>query len=244
MSEFPLTIMNRQTGGKRKRLESDDSSKDLNSNDQAVLQLIRSKRNMGIWKGDLKRELRDINPKVVDASIKSLQLRNMIKEVVNIQNKGRNVLIAAEFEPSVELTGGEWYNNGTLDTGFIESLRRLCLTQIRKMKVATAKEIQGFINDTKVFKVDVSTNQINQILHCLVLDNEILETKSTGSGDFSRIPIRTVCYTSTGRGQVAGPKSRHMAAIPCGACPRINYCTPDGVISPSTCVYYTKWLDF
>ncbi|GAB4831834.1 Coronatine-insensitive protein [Ancistrocladus abbreviatus] len=36
----------------------------------------------------------------------------------------------------------------------------------------------------------------------------------------------------------------HMAAIPCTVCSRINFCTPDGVISPSTCRYFDKWLDF
>ncbi|GAB4831833.1 hypothetical protein Ancab_005847 [Ancistrocladus abbreviatus] len=229
-------MMSGQMGGKRKRPrpESDSSRKDLNGENRVVLQLIRNKGDMGICKGDLKKEpsLRNIKAKAVDASIGSLINKNMIKEVVDSNDRGRIHLIAAELEPSVKLTGGVRNDNGTL----IESLKLLCLTQIHKMKVATAKAIHDFVENKTDGKV--SSDRVDQTLGCLVLDKEILQTESTGSGEFSGIPIGTVCYKRAGRGQV------HMAAIPCGACPRINYCTPDGVISPSTCMYYDKWLDF
>ncbi|MCD7463556.1 hypothetical protein HAX54_050855 [Datura stramonium] len=42
-----------------------------------------------------------------------------------------------------------------------------------------------------------------------------------------------------------GPKTiGPMASIPHDACPRTSLSTPDGIISPQTCVYYTKWLNF
>ncbi|KAL0019133.1 hypothetical protein WJX79_006207 [Trebouxia sp. C0005] len=31
---------------------------------------------------------------------------------------------------------------------------------------------------------------------------------------------------------------------PCGVCPVFNECTPDGPISPATCVYFQQWLEF
>ncbi|BAF19926.1 Os06g0603400 [Oryza sativa Japonica Group] len=46
-----------------------------------------------------------------------------------------------------------------------------------------------------------------------------------------------VCYRRGGPVQ-----GGMMERIPCGVCPRIDECSPDGVISPSTCVYYKKWL--
>lgn len=35
-----------------------------------------------------------------------------------------------------------------------------------------------------------------------------------------------------------------LTAMPCGACPVTAQCEPGGVISPETCVYFTKWLEF
>ncbi|ESR64042.1 hypothetical protein CICLE_v100094942mg, partial [Citrus x clementina] len=53
------------------------------------------------------------------------------------------------------------------------------------------------------------------------------------------------CYKNVSKGGGGGePKTGSLASVPCGVCPQINFCTPDGVISPKTCVYYTKWLDF
>jgi len=36
----------------------------------------------------------------------------------------------------------------------------------------------------------------------------------------------------------------HLSEIPCGPCPVQAQCEPGGVISPETCVYFTKWLEF
>ena len=35
-----------------------------------------------------------------------------------------------------------------------------------------------------------------------------------------------------------------LTATPCGVCPVVDDCTPGGVISPATCVYLDKWLEF
>lgn len=34
-----------------------------------------------------------------------------------------------------------------------------------------------------------------------------------------------------------------LTATPCGVCPVINQCSEDGLITPSTCIYMTQWLD-
>ncbi|GMH27597.1 hypothetical protein Nepgr_029440 [Nepenthes gracilis] len=176
---------------KRKRSGPEDPSNQLTNDERAVFNLIRSKGDMGIWKGDMKRELRSINARVVDNCIKSLQAKRVIKEVVNIQSKGKNRLMSMEFEPSKELTGGAWYNEGNLDMEFITYLKKLCLGGIRKLKVATADGIQihDMIKKSGAFKVDVSIQQIQDILKNLVLENEIFEVKSTGSGEFAHMMV-------------------------------------------------------
>ncbi|KAK4737594.1 hypothetical protein R3W88_001291 [Solanum pinnatisectum] len=77
-------------------------------------------------------------------------------------------------------------------------------------------------------------------------DNAIIEVKSTRLGEYHSIPVGSVCYrTASGVALGADPKTTApMALIPCGSCSWINQCTPNGVISPQICVYYTKWLNF
>ena len=40
------------------------------------------------------------------------------------------------------------------------------------------------------------------------------------------------------------PDSTPLTDVPCGVCPVAGQCHDGGVISPKTCVYYDKWLEF
>ncbi|KAL8509132.1 hypothetical protein ACS0TY_016359 [Phlomoides rotata] len=62
----------------------------------------------------------------------------------------------------------------------------------------------------------------------MVLENEIMEVKSTGLGDYHSIPIGKICY----RAGSGIPKGGRFASMPCGVCPVIGLCAPDGLISP------------
>lgn len=228
---------------KRKRPDSNSPSESLTEQERILYDVIRSKQDMGIWTRDMKRET-NLPDNVVNKSLKSLQAKKLIKEVVNIQNKGRKHYMAAEFEPSKEISGGAWYVEGSLDTEFIDLLKDQCAKIIYKQRVATVEGILDVIRRTGIFKVEFSTQQIEEILRALVLDNVVMDVKSNGMGEFDSIPVGKVCYKCTNKGVRGEPKAGAMASIPCGVCPRINHCTPDGIISPTTCVYYNKWLDF
>lgn len=229
---------------KRKRQDLALVTGSLTDGERVLYNLIHSKKDMGIWTGDMKRET-NLPDSIVKKSLKLLQSKNLIKEVVNIQNKGRKHYMAAEFEPSKEITGGVWYNQGRLDTDFINLVKDVCLKYIFRQKVATRDGVMEWSRKSGVFNVEVTTQQIDEILRTLVLDDEIVEVKSTGFGDFSSVPVGRICYRCKSKGGNRGEqKPGAMASIPCGVCPRINFCTPDGIISPRTCVYYQKWLDF
>ncbi|KAB1218691.1 DNA-directed RNA polymerase III subunit RPC6 [Morella rubra] len=229
---------------KRKRPDSDSPSQSLTEHERLLYDLIRSKQDMAIWTRDMKRET-NLPDNVVNKSLKSLQAKKLIKEVVNIQNKGRKHYIAADFEPSKEITGGTWYVDGNLDAEFINFLKKHCVKIIYEQKVVTLEGILDTIKRSRAFNVEFTTQQIEEIVNALVLDNEIMEVKSTGMGEFDSVPVGKVCYTCKNKGGLKGePKMGAMASIPCGVCPQISLCTPEGVISPRTCVYFTKWLDF
>ncbi|KAL2475756.1 DNA-directed RNA polymerase [Abeliophyllum distichum] len=82
--------------------------------------------------------------------------------------------MAVEFEPSKEVSGGVW-----------------C---IRVQKVATLERVYEDLKKQRVVNFDISSQQVSEILNSMVLDNEIIEVKSTGLGEYYSIPIGTVCY--------------------------------------------------
>ncbi|RRT62027.1 hypothetical protein BHE74_00039609 [Ensete ventricosum] len=227
------------TPQKRARPETQSQPPALPENERILYELIKSRKNMGIWTADMKKEtgLQNI---VVTKALKSLQNKNLIKDVVNVHNKARKIFMAVEFEPSKEVSGGSWYSEGSLDTEFINILRKMCLKHIEELKVATIEDIWKSISASGVLKVACTMQQVLEIVRALALDKEIEELKSTGVGEFSMVQAGKVCYRSL-RGREA-PRVGNLSSIPCGVCPRISECTSDGVISPNTCAYYNKWL--
>ncbi|MED6208539.1 hypothetical protein PIB30_046112 [Stylosanthes scabra] len=225
------------------------SSKDMNDAERIVFNLIHSKQNMGIWIADIKRET-TLPESMIKKSIKMLQTRGEIKEVVNIKNKSRKHYMAAGFEPSEEISGGNWYSEGKLDKEYISQLREACLRYISRSSVSSRNGISEYITKGGCFP-STTTEEVDQILENLVLDDEIIEVKSTGYGDYENFPVGRVCYRCKSKGggsnnnnENGGGKTGAMASIPCGVCPRINWCSPDGFINPKTCELYQKWLDF
>uniref|UniRef100_A0A2P2IWC7 DNA-directed RNA polymerase III subunit RPC6 n=1 Tax=Rhizophora mucronata TaxID=61149 RepID=A0A2P2IWC7_RHIMU len=229
------------TSLKRKRPESKSLDQSMTEHERVIYEAIRAKQDMGIWTRDLKKET-NIPDNMVNKSLKALQLKNLIKEVVNIQGKGKKHYMAAEFEPSKEITGGAWYDvDGNIDTEFIRTFKECCVKQISRLKIATLEKVTDSIKGSGLFKEEPTKLEIEQILRALVLDNEIMEVKSNGRGEFASISVGKLCYKYNTK---TSSKIGAMASIPCGVCPRISQCTPDGIISPTTCVYYSKWLDF
>ena len=147
--------MSRLQGLKRKQSDSSSSAQSLTEHERALYNVIRSKQDMGIWTRDMKRET-NLPDNVVNKSLKALQMKNLIKEVVNIQNKGRKHYMATEFEPSKEITGGAWYVEGNLDTEFIKLLKEVCTKQIFKLRVATLEGLTESIKRSQIFNTELT----------------------------------------------------------------------------------------
>ncbi|OAY75962.1 DNA-directed RNA polymerase III subunit RPC6 [Ananas comosus] len=204
-----------------------------------ILEAIRSKENMGIWTFDLKK-LTNLPRGVFDKALRLLQQKGLIKCVVSIHNKSRKMYVAREFEPAKEISGGTWYSQGSLNQEFISDVRSKCLAQVTRLRIATIEDVWKGIQMSRDSKADFTLQQIKEIVQAMVLDKELEEVKSTGDGDFSAVPAGRPCYR---RFERRAPIAGALSAIPCGVCPRISECTPDGVISPNTCIYFTKWLE-
>ncbi|KAK1403086.1 DNA-directed RNA polymerase III subunit RPC6 [Heracleum sosnowskyi] len=232
---------------KRKRGDQSLLTQSLGDADHNVLNIIKGKEGRGISSGELKK-VSNLPTTQFNKSIKTLVARQLIKEVPNIKTSWGKHYMGAEFEPSAELTGGYWYADGKLDQELINSFKKICFQILQqKLKVATAEGVHSFFIKRKLYNGEISRDQIAEILRSMVLDNQIVEVKSTGLEEYHSIPVGEVCYrcaTGGGLGETSKTKTGAMVSIPCGVCPNIRLCTPDGVISPTNCVYYTKWLDF
>ncbi|GMN73039.1 hypothetical protein TIFTF001_052965 [Ficus carica] len=228
---------------KRKQPDSRSPLESLTEQERILYNVIRSKQGIGIWLGDLRKEL-NIPDNVAKKFLKSLEAKKLIKLVANVHSKIKKHYLATEFEPSAEITGGAWYADGKLDTGFINILKSCCLKVIYNQRVVTLEGLSDAIRRSGLLTVDFTTQQIEEIAKTLVLDNEIVEVESNGVGEFDSILVGKVCYKCTSKGSRGDPITGAMASIPCGVCPRISDCTPDGIISPKTCRYYTEWLNF
>ncbi|OWM87328.1 hypothetical protein CDL15_Pgr022439 [Punica granatum] len=116
---------------------------------------------MGIRSVDLRQDTKLFpNPNVVDKALKDLLAKNLIKDVKTVQYRGSNHYMATEFELSAEVICGVWYNEGVLDTAFIDLLKECCLMHISSLKVATMDMISKAIKRLKIFSDECASQQI------------------------------------------------------------------------------------
>ncbi|CAA7023412.1 unnamed protein product [Microthlaspi erraticum] len=221
---------------KRKRADNDDEKK--------ILAMILSKQGMGATPYDIKAAT-SIQGPLVTKALKSLKTKKLIKDIQNMNNKGIKHFFGFDVEPCKALTGGDWYTDGQLDLAKIEDLKKICVTILSKSKkkVVTFDLFVAYFEKTNN---EMSREQTKEILKNLVLDNVVMEVKSNGMNEYAGIRIGEICYRLTGKKAGDGGEARAgaFASVPCGACPHIGLCSPGGAISPTTCSYFQKWLDF
>lgn len=214
--------------------------KGLSSEDMLIYQAIKNAGNMGIWTKDMKRETNLQQPQV-NKALKNLEARGLIKGVKCVSNQAKKVYMLAELTPSKDITGGAWYTGQNFDTEFTNIVKQQCLQFVLQQGVATIESVADFVRKSGMSKVELKVEELKQILDMLVLDGDVEEVISTGTGDFAAIPINKLCYRGS---QARIQESSAFTNIPCGVCPVLRECTDDGLISPKTCIYYKKWLTF
>ncbi|KAL6603857.1 hypothetical protein ACP70R_044218 [Stipagrostis hirtigluma subsp. patula] len=203
--------------------------------EREVFKLIYAAGSKGMWLQDV-RNATGLGPNVASKHARTLLSRGLLKEVLDVRHRGKKIYMAVHFEPSTEITGGTWYHAGKLDTDAVAAARRRCLAQVEKLGAATADMVHHGIERDEP-GTGYALDKIRDILRTMVLDKVLEEVKSTGEGEFAAVRSGRMCY------KVAEAiQGGMMEGIPCGVCPRIHECSPEGVISPNTCVYYKKWL--
>ncbi|XP_062229169.1 uncharacterized protein LOC133926984 [Phragmites australis] len=203
--------------------------------EREVYRIIFSAGSKGMWMQEV-RKMTGLGPNVATKHARTLMAQGLLKEVSDVRHRSKKIFMATDFQPSSEITGGAWYHDGRLDTDAVAAARRRCLAQVEKLGAATAQMIHHGIERDEP-SAGYAMDKIKDILRTMALDKVLEEVKSTGEGEFAAVRSGTMCYRVAGIAQ-----GGMMEGIPCGVCPRIDECSPEGVISPNTCVYYKKWL--
>ena len=174
----------------------------------------------------------------INKCLKALEQRKLVKAVKSVANGNRKVYMLFELEASREITGGAWYTGHEYDSEFIAVLRQECHKYIRREKRCTVDMMYEFVRSTKLSRVELSVEEVLQIVNTLVYDGKV-DAHESGRHNGRPYLEGTVFYTPA-----AMPLQEHsdLTSVPCGVCPVAAECHKGGDISPETCVYYDAWL--
>jgi len=223
--------------------------KGLGSEETLVYQIIQAGGNMGIWTKELKMQSNLQQPQI-SKILRSLEGRQLIKAVKSVASKNRKVYMLYELEPSREITGGAWYTEQEFDGEFISVLTDLCHKFIVRSNVCTLGQIAEFVSSSQLSKVKLELEDVLSIVNTLVFDGKVEEVASESAGSklatqpregYAADKMRSWCYKAS---RLETPVPSPFTSSPCGVCPVFNECTPDGMISPARCVYFSQWLQF
>ncbi len=95
-----------------------------------------------------------------------------------------------------------------------------------------------FVRSTRLSKVELSVEEVLQIVNTLVYDGKV-DAHESSAVNGTPWPGGTVFYTPA-----AMPLQEHsdLTGVPCGVCPVAADCHEGGMISPETCEYYDAWM--
>ena len=191
--------------------------------------------------------------------LKLLMARRLVKCEKSIEGNNKKVYMLWELEPAKEVRGNSWYGNGEFDKDFLDALRQTSMQFIRQRAQqpsgaegavgagsaatagVTAEEVSVFLKSTGVFEVECTLEEMGMVLDGLVFDGLLTSSTAAERGELGSRKVK-MRYCLQRGGRFESP----LVQIPCVLCPVRSQCSeePGSVISPYTCEYYTKWLEF
>uniref|UniRef100_G3MKQ0 DNA-directed RNA polymerase III subunit RPC6 n=2 Tax=Amblyomma TaxID=6942 RepID=G3MKQ0_AMBMU len=246
------------------RLKDSDADKKCKGSDReekVVYKIVEEAGNKGIW-------IRDIRNKSglvltsLNKILKSLESKKLIKAVKSVSASKKKVYMLYNLEPDRSVSGGAWYNDQEFESEFVEVLNQQCHRfLLKKLTVAketssdpvleknasfaSSKEVWEFIKKLGISKVQLSLEDIETILNTLIYDGKAEKTVVCGSsvlGGSSKNSSSSEELLNLYRAIEPLVESAGLMRMPCGTCPVKQNCYEGGVVSPSTCQYFKKWL--
>jgi DNA-directed RNA polymerase III subunit RPC6 len=166
----------------------------LDVSDRLVLQVIEKAGNKGIWTKEIRIQT-NIHPQPLNKIFKHLEQRRLIKPVKSVTAKAKKLYMLYELSPSKEITGGVWYSGLEFDHEFISELRTFviqCVKKLNEGKGVTLAEIKGKMKQIEVSKVELSLEEIQQLVQTLAYDHLIEEGSVTANGENRYVAARRI----------------------------------------------------
>lgn len=260
-----------------KLLEADAGASGISSGtieEKAVYNVIKNSGNKGIWNKDIRTQTK-LPLTQLSKVLKSLETRKLIKAVKSVAASKRKVYMLYNVEPDKSVTGGAWYSETEFESEYVDILYDQCYRFIhkrldsvedmkdieakRKMSVLSSAEIKDYIDQLKISRVELSTQDIEMVLETIVYDG-LIERVTFGPGECPPpVPTksRPVEEATTSEEEddiedVVGRKYYRalnklimpagLMRVPCGQCPSIQECRSNAVISPQKCLYFERWF--
>ncbi|KZO94658.1 hypothetical protein CALVIDRAFT_484053, partial [Calocera viscosa TUFC12733] len=231
----------------------------LASDEAMVYTHIQNAGNEGIWTKSLKAKL-NMHATVINRCLKQLEQRQLVKSVKNVKYPTRKTYMLFNLKPSVELTGGPWFNDNELDVGFIEGLLQAVYTFIEKKtfigdnyqvwptsrtdKYPTLSDIRRFVHTSGLTEVKLEEEHVKSLLDVLVYDGQVESLPGSGMGGWEE---DEESEEERERSRERRKKRKRtyssgLTEVPCGVCEVFDFCAPKGPVNARDCNYYDDWL--
>lgn len=167
-------------------LVSDDMAMKFQGLDVAakmVYQVIEKAGNMGCWTKDIRLQT-NIQQNMMTKILKSLENRRLIKPVKSVTAKSKKLYMQYDLIPSKQLTGGVWYSDLEFDHQFISEMRSFLVYSIRRLnggKGVTLSELHSLLTQKKVSNVELSIDEVQQLVQTLIFDFKVEEISIQGT---------------------------------------------------------------
>ncbi|KAJ9476249.1 DNA-directed RNA polymerase III subunit RPC6 [Pseudozyma hubeiensis] len=194
----------------------------LDENETLVYSHIKDSRNEGIWTKQLKSRT-NLHQTIINRCLKSLEQKQLVKAVKSVKYPTRKIFMLFGLTPSIELSGGPWYTDNELDTGFINELSMAILNFIRSKsfpkngqsralfptthtsQLPSANSIHSYLRNSNLTETELEVEHVVSLLDILVYDEQIekipiLPISLGGSGgDINGFDEEDQDYSDSGR---------------------------------------------
>ncbi|KAK1742782.1 DNA-directed RNA polymerase III subunit RPC6 [Skeletonema marinoi] len=170
----------------------------LDAHSKLVYQVIESAGNKGIWTVDIRVQT-NIPQATLTKIFKQLETRKLIKPIKAVTAKTKKLYMLYDLVPAKEITGGPWYTEGEFDHEFIAELRNFIIMCVRRMnrgKGVSIQQISDKMVQANVSRVQLSLEEVRQLVQTLLHDYVIEERGVTDDGMALFVPakkITTMC---------------------------------------------------
>lgn len=162
----------------------------------------------------------------LNAILKKLQQRNLVKTLSSVVKGGKKVWMCFETEPNIDVTGGI-AGSDSFDLMSMAVVMERVLAYTKKQGLVSKKELLIYIKQQGILTSDqIRDDDLQQIIEVMALDQKI---EKCGNEMFKaanwQYPTQTL-----------------YLATPCANCLLKQECGPQNRINPQTCSYMKDWL--